>query len=406
MFYVSFFVAALSAAAIFGVLSGLTVSATTYEPNEIAEPQATSTPSVEHIETPEPLKAIYMSQCAASDVNGLRKSVIAIADETEINAIVIDLKDYTGTVAFPSETAEKGGKGCTVANFRDFVKELHDRDIYVIGRLTVFQDPLYTKAHPEEAVKQADGETVWKDRKGLSFVDVASKPFWGYIVTLAKEAYVLGVDEVNFDYVRYPSDGDMQNIAFTHTRSDHADELERFFRHLAQLLGEDGPVRSADLFGMTTTNEDDLNIGQVLERALPYFDYIAPMVYPSHYPSGFHGYENVNEHAYDIVHYSMKTAAGRAMASTTTVGGFTQANIGTTSYSYRGKTIEISLYKKPVHDKLKLRPWLQDFDYPVEYTPAMVADQIRANEDAGLTSWMFWDPANRYSSLRQALKKE
>jgi hypothetical protein len=128
---------------------------------------------------------------------------------------------------------------------------------------------------------------------------------------------------------------------------------------------EKGPKLSADLFGMTTTNTDDLNIGQILEYAAPHFDYIAPMVYPSHYPTNFHGYSNVNAHAYDIVAFSMGTAVARMKAA--------------------GEDIQ------------KLRPWLQDFDYPVPYTPDMVREQIHATYDTGLTSWMLWDPSNVYT---------
>jgi hypothetical protein len=118
------------------------------------------------------------------------------------------------------------------------------------------------------------------------------------------------------------------------------------------------------------------------------------MVYPSHYPSGFHGYKNVNEHAYDIIHYSMSEAVRRTVATTTTVAAFTHTPIASTSPQ---------LYSKPSYPASKMRPWLQDFDYPVEYTPAMVREQIKANEDAGLNSYMFWDPGNKYSSLKQVV---
>ncbi len=129
---------------------------------------------------------------------------------------------------------------------------------------------------------------------------------------------------------------------------------------------------SVDFFGMTATNYDDLNIGQVLETAVPYFDYISPMVYPSHYPVNFMGYKSVaevNAHPYEIVKFSMDSAVRRVKA----VGG----------------------------DPLQMRPWLQDNDYPVHYTPAMVRAQIQATYDAGLTSWMLWDAGNTYT--REAL---
>jgi hypothetical protein len=154
---------------------------------------------------------------------------------------------------------------------------------------------------------------------------------------------------------------------------------------------------SVDLFGMVTTNTDDLNIGQVLERALPYFDYIYPMVYPSHYPSGFHGYKNVNANSYGIVHFSMSEAVRRTVATTTTIASFAYTPLP------KASTSSPQLYEKPSYPASKMRPWLQSFDYPVTYTAAMVAEQIKANEDAGLHSYLFWDPANKYRSLRQVL---
>ena len=126
-----------------------------------------------HLKTPAPLKGVYMTQCIASRPD-LRKNVVKLIEETELNAIVIDIKDYTGTVSFETGNPEidavsHTGPGCQAKDMKDFIKELHDKNIYVIGRVTVFQDPLYTKLHPELAVKKlSNKEAVWKDRKGLS----------------------------------------------------------------------------------------------------------------------------------------------------------------------------------------------------------------------------------------------
>jgi hypothetical protein len=276
---------------------------------------------------------------------------------------------------------------------REFVAGLHDRSIYVIGRITVFQDPYYTKKHPELAVKKlSDKDAVWKDRKGLSFIDVGAKPYWDYIVALSKESYGMGFDELNFDYIRFPSDGDMKDIYFSFGPGKlKAEALEEFFVYLNKELKPTGAVLSADLFGMTATNNDDLNIGQVLERAMPHFDYVSPMVYPSHYPTGFNGWKDVNAHPYDIVHFSLARAAERAEATTTTVNflGATVLSSSTTTKSV--------IYAKESFPRGKIRPWLQDFSYPVTYTPEMVKTQIQATYDVGLTSWMLWDPGNKYT---------
>ena len=242
--------------------------------------------------------------------------------------------------------------------------------------------------------KSRPGEP-WKDFKGLSFVAVNSTPFWDYIVELSKESYALGFDELNYDYVRWPSDGPMSDIVYA--TQNHAGDLERFFQYLNAKVKPMGAVMSVDLFGMTTTNIDDLNIGQVLERALPYFDYVAPMVYPSHYPKSFLGLGNPNNDPYRVVNYSMSEAVRRARATTTPIGSLAYTRIGTSTPA---------LYEKPSYDPRKLRPWLQDFDYGKDYLPADILAQTRATYDAGLTSWFFWDPANRYTSLRQVLQTE
>lgn len=330
---------------------------------------------VTHLKTPEPLRAIYMTACVAGTPSW-REKLAKLIDETELNAVVIDIKDYTGTIAYrPEHPALQNiqGTGCRAGDMKAFLANLHARGIYTIARVTVFQDPYYTKAHPELAVKRKSDGGVWKDRKGLSFIDVSAKPFWDYIVTLSHDAYAQGFDEINFDYIRFPSDGDMKDIAFPWTgTTTKAVALERFFEFLEREVKPSGAVISADLFGMTTTNTDDLNIGQLLEPALRHFDYVSPMVYPSHYPPQFNGWANPNQHVYDVVKFSMSRAVVRAHAASTT--------------------------------PLKLRPWLQDFDYGGNYDVAEVRAQIQATYDSGLTSWMLWDPRNIYT--KEALNQE
>jgi hypothetical protein len=371
------------------------------------EPEPDTHPNVRHVPLPEPVKAIYMTSCVAGTPS-FRDSVISLADTTEINAIVIDIKDFSGTISF-APTAEALGPAwenarCGARDMRGLVASLHEKGIYVIGRITVFQDPFYSALHPELAVKRTDG-SVWKDYKGLSFIDVGARPYWDYIIALATDSYDLGFDELNFDYVRYPSDGNLKDVAFTYSGGKNKQEnLESFFKHLHEALDDPEhyadtahentgratsvPYLSVDLFGMTTSSTDDLSIGQVEERAAPYFDFIAPMVYPSHYPHGFIGLDDPNKHVYDVVHYALGEGARRLVASTTSVDGFAHTRVGTSTPA---------LYRKPVYDKQKLRPWLQDFDYGGNYGVAEVRAQIQAAYDAGLTSWMIWDPGNHYT---------
>lgn len=353
---------------------------------------------VTHVKTPEAVKAIYMTSCVAS-LKSFREKLVHIANTTEVNSIIVDVKDYSGTITFfPENPILKGttGKGCRAKDLREFIGELHTKGIYAIARITVFQDPYYTSTHPELAVKRASDGAVWKDRKGLSFIDVSAKPYWDYIVTLGKESYAMGFDELNFDYIRFPSDGDMKDISFTWGKGmGKAEALEHFFAYLHDSLSPTGAKLSADLFGMTATNNDDLNIGQVLERTLPYFDYVSPMVYPSHYPPLFNGWANPNDHVYDVIYFSMTRAVERAVASTTPVLHFGGERVGTSTPA---------IYTKAIFDKNKLRPWIQDFNYGGTYGPVEVRSEIQATYDSGLTSWLIWDPKNVYTVA--ALKAE
>lgn len=357
---------------------------------------AAEAPRTAHVPTPVPVKAVYMSQCAAGTPS-FREDLMRLIDETELNSIVIDIRDYTGRISFPTDhpmLADYVSDECGATDMQAFIEALHEKNIYVIGRITVFQNPAYTKAHPDQAVQHVNGG-VWKDRKGLAFVDVGAKPYWETVVALSKESEAIGFDELNYDYIRFPSDGDMKAAVYSWSQGKSKSEaLEEFFKYLHAEVSPLGVKMSADLFGYTTVHLDDLGIGQLLERALPYFDYIAPMVYPSHYNSGFAGVKDVNGDPYKIVYASMAGAVERTIATTTPIPSFAYVRIGTSTPA---------VYSKPSYDAKNMRPWLQDFDYPVEYTPAMVRDQIRANEDAGLDSYMFWDPANKYSSLRQIL---
>lgn len=330
---------------------------------------------VTHVPTPQPVRAIYMSQCVVGTPS-FRGDLVELIDETELNAVVIDIKDFSGGLAFKTDVPalrDFVSEKCGASDMKEFIGTLHDRNIYVIGRITVFQDPLQTKLHPERAVQKESDRSTWKDYKGLSFIEAGAQEHWKYIVAIAKESYAIGFDELNFDYIRFPSDGPMKDIYYpfseetitANPKSGKAIVLKNFFAYLAKELKPTGAALSADLFGMTTTNADDLNIGQILEYALPYFDFIAPMVYPSHYPTGFNGWSNPNQHPYEVVHFSMQKASDRLVAASTS--------------------------------PLKLRPWLQDFDYGGNYDVAEVRAQIRATYDAGLDSWMLWAPSNRYT---------
>jgi hypothetical protein len=334
---------------------------------DAAAADASATPAIAHLATPAAVKAVYMTACIAGS-HSLRNRVLETIVGTQVNALVIDLKDYTGTLSY-SDTKVAGprGRGCRISDLPSFIAELHRRNLYVIGRVTVFQDPLYSLYKPEMAVESVSRPGhPWEDKNGLSYIDPDFPAYWTYIEDIAIEARSIGVDEINFDYIRFPSDGDMSDARFALPEGvTKADAIASFFDHLHSALAPKGIIMSADLFGQTTVNRDDMGIGQVLENALPYFDYVAPMDYPSHFIDGFMGYDKPAKYPGPVVQETMMSAVERAAAAGAPAS--------------------------------KLRPWLQAFDLGAVYTPEMVHAQMKAVYDSGLTSWMLWDPANRYT---------
>lgn len=356
----------------------------------------TSTPEVlipqtTHIATPEPVKALYVSSWVAATPK-LFDQVIKLIDETEANAVVLDIKDATGRISFLVDDPiikDTGSPENRIKDIKPLLEKLHAKNIYIIGRISTFQDPYLAKVRPEWALKKLSDGGVWKDRKGLAFLDPANESVIEYMIALGKAAYDVGFDEINYDYIRYPSDGNVKDIDYQldsgETRTDNiAQFAERVNKELKQYPGL---MLSADLFGLTTTEKTDMGIGQVFERMLPHFDFIAPMIYPSHYNNGEYGIKNPSEQPYETI---MKALAGAKKKVTEMAT--------TTSYSASGTAItsvdtELAgdLYKK-------VRPWLQDFSIRgTTYDAAKVRAQIQATYDSGLTSWMMWDPSNKYT---------
>ncbi|MEK7462539.1 MAG: putative glycoside hydrolase [Patescibacteria group bacterium] len=385
--------------------------------SELKNIEPDTRPIVKHVPLPKQVKTIYMTSCVAGTTD-FRDRLIKLIDETEVNSVIIDIKDFSGTISFPSEQdtwkSAWAEARCGTPRMRELIELLHSKNIYTIARLTVFQDPFYAPKHPEQAVLRNDGVTVWTDHKGLSFVDVAAKQYWDHMIDLSAEVYNLGFDELNFDYVRYPSDGNMSDTYYPQSMAgqyklDKQANLEAFFKYLNEKLDEESrfatyrhentgrasstPYTSVDLFGMTTTNFNDLSIGQVQDRAAPYFDFLAPMVYPSHYPPSFLNLGNPNDYPYKVVYYAMKTGVDRMKAPTTPMEGFLHQRVGTSTPA---------VYVKPGYGAEKFRTWIQDFDYGGDYDAADVRAQIQASYDAGVNSWMIWAPSNSYT--REALQ--
>lgn len=365
-------------------------TATSSEEKSVASDEKGLKPPIstkKHIPTPKVVRAIYMTSWVASQ-HDWRAKLAQFIKDSDLNSVVIDVKDYSGVISFKTGDdvlAAGGAEQVRVQDMEEFIATLHEMGIYVIARISVFQDPIYAVKHPEQAVQNGAG-AVWTDKHGLHFVDPAASDYWNYIIRLSKASISIGFDELNFDYMRYPTDGNLKDIRYpisgpelkkldvslkesrpTGSILPTAKQvvLTRFFKTLSEQLRPLGIPLSVDFFGMTLTAKDDVNIGQVLEAGLPYFDYICPMIYPSHYPRQFNGYANPAEHPYEVIHFVMKAGVERVKAAG---------------------------YKPSV-----LRPWLQDFNMGAVYDTQKVRAQIQGTHDAGVHSWLIWDPRNKYT---------
>ena len=256
---------------------------------------------VSHIQTPKIVKAAYLTAPSA----GWEERVASIIEKRKtegLNAVVIDIKDSYGVVGYDTkvETAVKYDlKTRYVKDLPGLVKRLHDEGIYVIARIAVFEDTALAKARPEIATQDgvklkaagmnSSKKTIWQDRKKLSWIDPSSQEAWEYNIALANEVKDIGFDEVNFDYVRFPSDGKTSAIWYPLTKdaATHRQVIREFFKYVREHIS--GVPISFDLFAFTAIEKEDIGIGQVLEDAYAYADYVDLMAYPSHYPPYFLG---------------------------------------------------------------------------------------------------------------------
>ena len=351
---------------------------------------------------PEIIKAVYVTGWSAGRAEYLNY-LDRLFTNTEINAVVIDIKDYSGLVSYNSSAPEVKKYNLTnyaISDIDNLVRYLHSRNVYVIGRISVFEDPAYSKARPELAIydeqKTIDSGSLvlWQDNNKLSWLDPASKDMWGYDVSLAKDAFLHGFDEMNFDYIRFPSDGNVENMGFPvwDPKKLRAEVIKEFFNYLRTSLA--GEKISVDLFGQTTTNTDDMGIGQVIENAFENFDYVCPMIYPSHYVDGFLSFNNPAEHPYEIVNYSLNVAIARELKFLDAEHVATENNIETVSSAIASPFVSA---EPPL---AKFRPWLQDFNMGADYTADMVKAEIRAVEDAlgkEYNGFMLWNSSNIYT---------
>jgi hypothetical protein len=345
--------------------------------------QPATPPSPPSRQPPKFFQAVYLTTWSAGSRHRIAR-VIDLAHSGRINAVVLDIKDATGDVAYDAavpDVRRYGARHVNIRNIDALIEQLHREGLYVIARIVVFQDPRLALARPDLAVHQKSkltapkapltAATLWLDRKHLAWLDPAAKDAWAYNVAIAEDALRRGFDEINFDYVQFPSDGSLEDMAFPvwdGVTLKH-EVIVRFFADLRRQMPH--ATLSVDLFGLSTVQHDDLGVGQIIEDAYQYFNYVCPMVYPSHYAVGFLNYENPAEHPYEVVNYSMAHARARLLAAS---GG-----------------------RAP---ETRLRPWLQDFNLGAVYTPEMVEAQVKAARDAlgsGYCGYILWSPSNIYT---------
>lgn len=331
---------------------------------------------------PDAVRAIYLTSWSAATPSRVREAM-TLARTTEVNGVVIDIKDYTGTVVFETGNPliDSLRAGVPRVDLASLVDEFHRQGVYVIVRIAGFQDQHLLTVRPDLAVRDAQGR-IWRDRKGLGWVDPASQEVWAYLVEVGREAARAGADELNFDYIRFPSDGDLADLSYPvydESKETKRHAIRRFFEYLTTQLRPTGAVLSADLFGLATVRPDDLGIGQVIEDAFLYFDYVSPMVYPSHYARGFMQFGNPAAHPYEVVQYSLLRAAQRRAQFAHMLASIPEGAA------------------TPIEHVAKIRPWLQAFDLGAPYPPPVIRRQRDAVYDTGLTSgWYLWNPSNRY----------
>jgi len=319
-----------------------------------------------------PIKALYVNAWAFGSPKLWH--LVRLADSTEVNAFVVDVKDDTGCLLYDSrvEVARQiGATGCIRArDARARLDTLKAHDIYAIARIVVAKDPLLAERRPQWSVQQRDVGGLWRDRIGSAWVDAYNDSVWIYAAQLAEEAVHMGFDEVQFDYVRFPDEPKeaMANAVFPSRRKGETQRsaVRASVAMIVQRLEPLGVPVTFDIFGLTASATGDLGIGQVWEDFTSVADVVLPMVYPSHYYPGSYGYARPNANPYAIVKNALREAIERSR---------TQAK------------------------SAAIRPFLQGFTLGrrlPRYTPHEIREQIRAAEELGIESWVLWNPRSVY----------
>ena len=338
---------------------------------EATEPE---TEAPEPVRVPTKVKGIYLSAYVAG-TESMINSIIEQIDRTEINAVVIDVKDDNGRITFRMNTPmvqEIGAVNVFIPDIQGLMKKLKDHNIYTIARIVAFRDPYLPEQKPELALKLADG-TIYRDNKGLAWVNPYKKEAWDYLVEVGIGAHDIGFDEVQFDYIRFSTEKGINDVVY-----DEADTKGRsktqiiaeFMEYAYERLSQEGVYVAADVFGaIIGGGVDSENVGQSYEEMARHLDYICPMIYPSHYGDGNFGIEHPDTQPYDTILAALQGSR---------------------------KVLDSESGEHAV-----VRPWLQDFtasylEHYIQYGDEQVRSEIQAVYDAGYDEWILWSAACRY----------
>ncbi|HVT38256.1 MAG TPA: putative glycoside hydrolase [Gemmatimonadaceae bacterium] len=322
------------------------------------------------------IRGLYVNRFAAQSIKRMHQ-LIAIADATEINAFVIDVKDEFG-LNFTSNdptVAKNAGRAGAIPNVRALLDTLKAHRILAIARIVTFKDSVTARVNPQWNIRKADGST-WRDKKGLAWVNPFNKDLWEYDIRVAEEAVKLGFGEVQFDYIRFPEPyKSLPPQVFPGQGARTKEQALADFLTLARSrLAKLGVRTTADIFGLVTTVPGALEVGQQWEHLAPAADVLLPMVYPSHYPGGSFSIAHPNAEPYAVVRAAILRAHER------------NAKLGLTGE--------------------RVRPWLQAFTLgKPRYGPDEVREQKRAVYDAGFDGWVLWHPGSKYEPFLAALDK-
>lgn len=342
------------------------------EPSDTATPPPPAVDPAERpvFQRPEHVRGIYLNAWASGSTRRM-DALLELARKTEVNTFVIDIKDASGYVSHRTGVALAQEIGATgeirIRDLPGLLRRLHAEGVYPIARLVIVKDPLLAVAHPEMAVQTKAGG-VFKDGKGIVWMNPYDRRVWQYHVDLAREVARMGFPEIQWDYVRFPDipASEKERVAYPGAGdTPHPDAIRDFLAWSREELRPEGVAVTADVFGVTTSASRDVGIGQVWESFIGAVDVALPMVYPSHYWQGSFGLQRPNAYPYEVVKQALEDALRRSA----TVEG-------------AGST----------------RPWLQDFTLgQPRYGAPEVRAQIQATYDAGIQEWILWNPGSRYT---------